>query len=136
MTRGLGCGPWTISNCSSRFLRRGKGNSYGDGETTQFQLTKNYQSGDAVYVRPVKKPVLGTVKAGVQGQELFEAIDWEVDTLTGMITFATPPAENAAVSAGYEFDVPVRFDTNRIATSVASFQAGEVPNVPIVEVRV
>ncbi|AVW90769.1 DUF2460 domain-containing protein [Celeribacter baekdonensis] len=110
--------------------------AYGDGETTQFQLTKNYQSGDAVYVRPVKKPVLGTVKAGVQGQELFEAIDWEVDTLTGMITFATPPAENAAVSAGYEFDVPVRFDTNRIATSVASFQAGEVPNVPIVEVRV
>jgi len=110
--------------------------AYGDGETTQFQLNKSYQSGDAVYVRPVKKPVLGTVKAGVQGQELFEAIDWEVDTLTGMITFATPPAENAAVSAGYEFDVPVRFDTNRIATSVASFQAGEVPNVPIVEVRV
>lgn len=110
--------------------------AYGDGETTQFQLNKSYQSGDAVYVRPVKKPVLGTVKAGVQGQELFEAIDWEVDTLTGMITFATPPAENAVVSAGYEFDVPVRFDTNRIATSVASFQAGEVPNVPIVEVRV
>ncbi|SDE83043.1 TIGR02217 family protein [Celeribacter baekdonensis] len=110
--------------------------AYGDGETTQFQLNKSYQSGDAVYVRPVKKPVLGTVKAGVQGQELFEAIDWEVNTLTGMITFATPPAESAAVSAGYEFDVPVRFDTNRIATSVASFQAGEVPNVPIVEVRV
>ncbi|MBU1281760.1 MAG: DUF2460 domain-containing protein [Alphaproteobacteria bacterium] len=110
--------------------------AYGDGETTQFQLNKSYQSGDAVYVRPVKKPVLGTVKAGVQGQELFEAIDWEVDTLTGIITFATPPAESAAVSAGYEFDVPVRFDTNRIATSVASFQAGEVPNVPIVEVRV
>ncbi|MBU0642519.1 MAG: DUF2460 domain-containing protein [Alphaproteobacteria bacterium] len=110
--------------------------AYGDGETTQFQLNKSYQSGDAVYVRPVKKPVLGTVKAGVQGQELFEAIDWEVDTLTGIITFATPPAESAPVSAGYEFDVPVRFDTNRIATSVASFQAGEVPNVPIVEVRV
>jgi uncharacterized protein (TIGR02217 family) len=110
--------------------------AYGDGETTQFQLNKSYQSGDAVYVRPVKKPVLGTVKAGVQGQELFEAIDWEVNTVTGMITFATPPAESAAVSAGYEFDVPVRFDTNRIATSVASFQAGEVPNVPIVEVRV
>ncbi len=33
-------------------------------------------------------------------------------------------------------DVPVRFDTDRIQTSVASFQAGEVPNVPIIEVRV
>jgi uncharacterized protein (TIGR02217 family) len=31
--------------------------------------------------------------------------------------------------------VPVRFDTDRIAVSVASFQAGEVPSVPVVEVR-
>lgn len=87
-------------------------------------------------MRPVKMPVLGTVKAGVEGQELFEAIDWHVDTLTGVITFVTPPDEGAAISAGFEFDVPVRFDTNRISTSMASFQAGEVPNVPIVEVRV
>jgi len=40
------------------------------------------------------------------------------------------------ITAGYEFDVPVRFDTDRIQTSLASFQAGEVPNVPVVEIRV
>jgi hypothetical protein len=30
----------------------------------------------------------------------------------------------------------VRFDTDRILVSVASFQAGQVPNVPVIEVRV
>ena len=40
------------------------------------------------------------------------------------------------ISAGFEFDVPVRFDTDRIQTSVASFQAGDMPNVPVVEIRV
>ena len=110
--------------------------AYGDGSTTVFQLQKSYQSGEASYARPIKKPVTGTVKAGIEGLQKFEAVDWEIDTVTGLITFDVPPAENAAITAGFEFDVPVRFDTDRIATSVASFHAGEVPNVPVVEVRV
>ncbi|SEK37901.1 DUF2460 domain-containing protein [Pacificibacter marinus] len=108
----------------------------GDGETTVFQLNKSYSSGSATYVRPVTKPVVGTIKVGTQGVEMQESIGWDVDTTTGLVTFQTPPEEGIAVSAGFEFDVPVRFDTDRIATSVSSFQAGEVPNVPIVEVRV
>ncbi|PTQ68553.1 DUF2460 domain-containing protein [Celeribacter persicus] len=108
----------------------------GDGETTVFQLSKTYRSGDVSYVRPVKKPVSGTVLIGVGGQQAFEAIDWEVDTATGLITFGTPPTGGAEITAGFEFDVPVRFDTSSISTSVSSFQAGEVPNVPVVEVRV
>lgn len=110
--------------------------AYGDGETTVFQLNKNYTSGETTYVRPIKKPVFSTVKLGIGGQEAFEVIDWEVDTLTGLVTFGTPPGEGAPITAGFEFDVPVRFDTDSISTSVASFQAGEVPNVPVVEVRV
>jgi uncharacterized protein (TIGR02217 family) len=47
-----------------------------------------------------------------------------------------PPSPGAEVTAGFEFDVPVRFDTDRIEVSVASFHAGEVPRVPVVEVRV
>ncbi|SFI66148.1 DUF2460 domain-containing protein [Celeribacter neptunius] len=109
---------------------------HGDGETATFQLAKSYISGDASYRRPVTKPVLGTVLAGIQGQQALEAVDWSVDTDTGLITFEAPPGEGAAVTAGFEFDVPVRFDTDRISTSVASFQAGEVPNVPVVELRI
>ncbi|WP_460273370.1 phage distal tail protein, Rcc01695 family [Celeribacter sp. ULVN23_4] len=108
----------------------------GDGATTVFQLSKTYRSGDVAYLRPIKKPVFSTVLIGVGGQQAFEAVDWEVDTATGEITFGTPPTGGAEITAGFEFDVPVRFDTDLITTSVSSFQAGEVPNVPVVEVRV
>ena len=65
-----------------------------------------------------------------------QAIEYRtVETTTGVITFAYAPDVGVQVSAGFEFDVPVRFDTDRIQTSVASFHAGEVPSVPVVEVR-
>jgi uncharacterized protein (TIGR02217 family) len=108
----------------------------GDGQSGTFQLVKVYRSGTQSYERPVTKPVLGTVRAGVQGDELVETLHYEVDYATGLVTFADPPDLGVRVTAGFEFDVPVRFDTDRIQTSVASFRAGEVPTVPIVEVRV
>ncbi|TCS63807.1 DUF2460 domain-containing protein [Primorskyibacter sedentarius] len=108
----------------------------GDGETVSFQLIKRYRSGDAFYDRPLKKPVRGTVRAGVQGDELLDGVHYEVDLSSGVITFAEPPLAEAEVTAGFEFDVPVRFDTDSIRTSVSSFQAGEIPDVPVVEVRV
>ncbi|SFT45131.1 DUF2460 domain-containing protein [Sedimentitalea nanhaiensis] len=107
-----------------------------DGRTSEFPLVKTYQSGAFSYVRPIKKPVPGTVRIGVEQDELREALDYEVDTASGMVRFLKTPAETMRITAGYEFDVPVRFDTDRIQTSVASFQAGDVPNVPVVEVRV
>ena len=108
----------------------------GDGVTGVFALTKTYSSGEASYVRPITKPVAGTVIVGIQGDQLQESIHFDVDTATGLITFDHPPDEGVEVTAGFEFDVPVRFDTDRIQSSVASFQAGQVPNVPVVEVRV
>ena len=108
----------------------------GDGATRVFQLTKIYRSGEYSYARPVAKPVAGSVRIGVEQDELFEAVGFEVDDTTGLVTLSEAPGEGQQVTAGFEFDVPVRFDTDRIQTSVASFQAGDVPNVPVVEVRV
>ena len=108
----------------------------GDGETVQFQLIKRYRSGGAEAVRPIAKPVAGTVRVAVQGDAQQEGVDFEVDLTTGIVTLAKPPVAGIVVTAGFEFDVPVRFDTDRIATSVASFKAGEAPDVPVVEVRV
>ena len=51
------------------------------------------------------------------------------------MSFTLAPDLGTRVTAGFEFDVPVRFDTDTIQTSVASFRAGDVPNVPVVEVR-
>ena len=108
----------------------------GDGITREFQLIKTYRSGDQSYARPIVKPVLGTVMLGIETARLYEGVDYEVDLTTGRVTLAEAPTIGLEVTAGFEFDVPVRFDTDRIATSVASFQAGEVPRVPVLELRI
>lgn len=108
---------------------------YGDGQERVFQLRKSYQSGSNVYLRPIEKPVRGTVFVGVEGDPQQEGQHWEVDYARGTIQFAAAPAPGLEITAGFEFDVPVRFDTDRIQTSVASFRAGDVPDVPVVEVR-
>jgi uncharacterized protein (TIGR02217 family) len=106
-----------------------------DGVRRVFGLTKSYRSGEHVYVRPVAKPVEGTVVVGVSGDAQVLGVDFELDAGMGEVVFAEPPDAGEVITAGFEFDVPVRFDTDVIQTSVASFQAGEVPNVPIVEIR-
>lgn len=107
-----------------------------DGETRSFQITKGYRSGATVYHRPISKPVSGTVRAGVGGDEKFADLNYTVDHTLGRITFHEPPEVGAEITAGYEFDVPARFDTDRIAVSVSSFQAGQVPDIPVLEVRI
>jgi uncharacterized protein (TIGR02217 family) len=107
----------------------------GDGVTAVFQLQKTYLSGLQSYARPIRKPVAGTVVVAVAGDQKAESLEYSVDPATGAVTFMLPPDLGTRVTAGFEFDVPVRFDTDTIQTSVASFQAGEVPNVPVMEIR-
>ena len=107
----------------------------GDELTATFALCKSYRSGETTYHRPITKPVSGSVRVAVGGIQMQQNVDYTVDYDTGLLTFAHPPDVSADVRAGFEFDVPVRFDTNAIMTSVSSFQAGEVPNVPVVEIR-
>ncbi len=107
----------------------------GDGETVEFPLCKIYRSGPASYSRPITKPIAGSVRVALGGDTVREGVDWGLDSASGVITFKAPPEAGVVISAGYEFDVPVRFDTDRIQISVANFRAGEVPNVPVIEVR-
>mgnify|MGYP001548577442 CR=1 FL=1 len=106
----------------------------GDGVATVFQLIKTYTSGPANWVRRIAKPVDGTVRIAVDGVEQTSGVS--VDPTTGLVTFDTPPATDAAITAGYEFDTPVRFDTDALSINLASFAAGEIPSIPIVEVLV
>ncbi|MFD0979838.1 phage distal tail protein, Rcc01695 family [Tropicimonas aquimaris] len=108
----------------------------GDGVATEFQLCRRYLSGGSEYVRPIRKPVAGTVRMAVDGAVQSSNSAWSVDSTTGIVTFATAPAIGASVTAGFEFDVPVRFDTESIRISAVGFEAGEIPDVPVVEVRV
>ncbi|MEL6236328.1 MAG: DUF2460 domain-containing protein [Pseudomonadota bacterium] len=108
----------------------------GDGAQASFRLSKRYLSGPASYDRPIAKPVAGSVRVALDGAELAEGSDFSVDAQTGWVTLSTPPANGAALTAGFAFDVPVRFDTDRIATSLSAFEAGEAPSIPVIEVRV
>lgn len=107
----------------------------GDATRREFALVKVYRSGEARYDRPISKPVAGTVLVALAGDRKAEGEEFTVDLERGVVVFTDPPDIGAVVTAGFEFDVPVRFDTDRIAVSLASFEAGEVPAVPVVEVR-
>jgi uncharacterized protein (TIGR02217 family) len=107
----------------------------GDGVTATFQLVKTYGAAHAPYVRAIAKPVAGTVKLAVNGVEQ-GAGAFASDATSGLVTFAPaaiPPA-GAAVTAGYEFDVPVRFDTDELEIDLSAFAAGEVPKIPLIEI--
>lgn len=108
----------------------------GDGIRTVFELSKTYGAGDDAYVRPVSKPVAGTVMIAVAGATKTEGLNFTVDTSSGRVTFQPGhiPADGAAVTAGFVFDVPVRFDADRIEANLATFRAGNIPTIPLVEV--
>jgi uncharacterized protein (TIGR02217 family) len=105
----------------------------GDGAINQFSLVKRYVSGDQTYTRTIKKPVAGTVRIAFDGNE--QVNGWAVNTATGVITFDVSPTAGITISAGFEFDVPVRFDNDRLDVALSRFRAGDIPNIPLIEVR-
>ncbi|MGV9008663.1 phage distal tail protein, Rcc01695 family [Brevundimonas sp.] len=107
----------------------------GDGVRTRFDLVKRYGEGADAVVRRVRKPVAGTVQVAVAGAVL-NASGFTVDVEAGAVTLAVAPLIGAVVTARFEFDVPVRFDADRIEVTLESFDAGRMAAVPLIEVRV
>ncbi len=105
----------------------------GDGTTTRFELVKHYGDGDDPQTRRITRPVAGSVRVAVDGVEPTPGA-WEMGEL-GAVLFDDPPPAGSIVTAGYLFDVPVRFATDSIEISAETWAAGEVPSVPLVEVR-
>ena len=106
----------------------------GDGASADFQLVKLYGAGGNAYARDISKPVSGSARVAVDGMELGEGADFALDARTGIVTLAAAPAAGAAVTAGVRFDVPVRFDTDRLEMSLTHFEAGRLPSVPLIEI--
>ena len=105
----------------------------GDGVTTIFQLVKAYSSGAQTWMRAITKPVAGTVVVALTGA--VQNTGWSVDTTTGIVTFTTAPANGAAVTAGVEFEVLVRFDTDRLDVTMDIERLGSITSIPLIEVR-
>jgi uncharacterized protein (TIGR02217 family) len=110
----------------------------GDGTTSMFQLKKIYGALHAPWSRDIKKPVEGSVLVAVNGVAQAAGVAFTVDPATGRIQFLAGhiPAAGVPVTAGFAFDVPVRFDTDRLEVSLQGFRHGAIPSIPIVEVRV
>lgn len=102
-----------------------------DGTATQFQLRKAYGETPHTYWRPITKPVAGTVVVAVNG---VSATNFAVDHLTGLVTFNAPPAAGSTVTAGFEFDVPVRFANDALDIVLDDFGVMQIQDIPLLEV--
>jgi uncharacterized protein (TIGR02217 family) len=100
----------------------------GDGVRTEYPLVKRYGSQE----RRITRPVAGSVRVSVAGEE--RVAGWTLGA-GGRVLFDTVPPPGAEVRAGYRFDVPVRFAEDRLAVSRATFEAGEIASVPLIELR-
>lgn len=103
----------------------------GDGVRVRFPLIKRYGSGAEAEVRPITHPVAGSISVAVNG--IAQSSGWTLDG--DAITFATPPTTGAALTASFVFDVPVRFEEDRLRIDLATWAAGDIASVPLVEVR-
>lgn len=108
----------------------------GDGARSTFQLVKRYGAAHAPYDRAITKPVAGTVRVAVAGVEKAAGSAYTIAIQTGIITFlpGNVPAAGAAVTAGFAFDVPVRFDSDFLDIDISAFEAGAIPRIPLVEI--
>jgi uncharacterized protein (TIGR02217 family) len=110
----------------------------GDGLSALFQLAKTYGSDFNPWTRDITKPVAGTVLIAVAEVVQTPGTHYTVDHATGIVTFSAEhiPTPDATVTAGFEFDVPVRFDTDKLEINLQGFRHGAIPSIPIVEIRV
>jgi len=108
-----------------------------DGAQFSFQLVKTYGGTFAPYARPIAKPVPGSVRVAVGGVEMAVETDFTVDMATGEVMFLPGhvPPPGAAITAGFLFDVPVRFDTDYLEVDLSAFNAGAIPKIPLVEIK-
>lgn len=105
----------------------------GDGATAAFQLVKRYVSGAQAWTRTITKPVAGTVIIALNSNQ--QTSGWSVDETNGLVTFASAPAAGVAVTAGFAFDVPVRFDTDTLDVTLDLERLGSITSIPLVEIR-
>lgn len=106
----------------------------GDGVAVEYQLARYYGSGVAVHLRTITRPITSTVLVYVNGVLKTLTTDYTLSS-SGLITFVVAPPNTHEVRATFEFDVPVRFDTDELAIDLETYDAGAIPSIPVIEVR-
>lgn len=108
----------------------------GDGVTAAFQLRKGYISGAFTHYRNILLPVSGRLLIAVAGVAKNETTHWTADYTTGIITFTggNIPTAAQAVTAGFEFNCKVRYDTNDLQVVIEAYRTGSIPTIALIEV--
>lgn len=122
------CGPEGMPTAGDQLL------GIGNGSRTAFQLVKHYADAGGSTERVIAKPQAGSVVVSVAGIPLAGG-GFAVDHATGVVTLHAPPLPGVEVRAGFRFDVPVRFDTERIEVDLEAFRAGRIPSIALIEVK-
>ena len=107
----------------------------GDAVEIEFQLVKTYDNGSVTETRTITKPVVNTLTVYLDSVEE-SGSNYSVNTITGLITFATAPGDGVEITADFEFDVPVRFDTDRLSAKLDTYGSYSWNDIPLIEVRV
>lgn len=130
-------GDWKSSTPSQPISPLDQTLGTGDGSTVSFQIVKTYGVGPLRWPRPILLPRIGTVRVAVGGFE--SPSGWSISPLGGVLTFDSPPAPGAALTVGFTFDAPVRFDTWQLAVDLEFIRPdgsglAAAPDIPLVEV--
>lgn len=104
------------------------------GEFSTFQLVKIYGDSSNQITRVISKPVAGTIQMAIDSIVIFENADFTVDYTTGLVAFGIRTGSDQIVTAGFEFDVPVRFASDEISINLGNFEKGEIPGISLIEV--
>ncbi len=99
-----------------------------------YQLTKRYASGDEFHDRIICKPIADSVK--IYSDTVLQTSGYILDETTGMITFNAPPTPETELQADFEFDVPVRFATDRLSSVLDDYGVYSVHDISLIEVRI
>lgn len=118
---------WTDYSASNQLL------GTGDGSRKDFQLIKRYLSGGVEEIRTIQKPIAESVKIYVAG--VLQTSGYTLNAANGMVSFAAAPANGSAITADYEFDVPVRFDVDRLAATLDAYGVHSWQDIALIEVR-
>lgn len=105
----------------------------GDGNTIKFQLIKTYTISGNTYARKITKPVISTIRIYLNG---IESDDFGVDLTNGLITFNTAPAMDAVITSDFEFDVPVRFNSDILEISLETINTGKIKELELIEINI
>ncbi len=115
---------WLDFEATQQFL------GWGDGKSQEFQLVKIYSKGVTIEARKITKPVRNTEKIFINGKRTRL---YKVDYDTGVVCFAKPPRKGAKIEADFEFDVPVRFNSDQLSVSMENYGVHSFDNIDLIE---